>query len=364
MTSRVPAVSLVGTALLALLAAWLLLLWAEPAIGAPAEADQRAAEAAAGQDADRLRALQRAQDAVLGVHVQALPDARSNATLGPLRQGSGVVIGDDGLVLTIGYLVLEADQVMLLPDDGRAVPARVLGYDLATGFGLLQALAPLRIQPAPLAAGGAPRSDEALMVTSGGQQGAVSLARLVARRPFSGYWEYHLDEALITAPARHDHSGAGLFNPRGELVGIGSLVLADTAEPAEPRPPGQRVQGNLFVPVALLHPILAELRRAGTTSASQRPWLGLNCVEQAGGVRVLRVSDDSPADVAGLQAGDRILRIDGTEVHTLAELWKGLWADRRPEREVLLEIQRQGERQTLKVFSVDRMKTLRRPEVI
>lgn len=337
------------TALLALLAAWLL-TWAPPAwAGDPAPAD-------------RATALLRAQAAVVGVQVLALEDARSSRTLGQARQGSGVVIGDDGLVLTIGYLVLEADRVQLQLDDGRTVPARVLGVDVATGFGLVQALAPLRLEPVPLARSGTLADDAALMVVSGGEDGAASLAQLASRRAFSGYWEYHLDQALFTVPARRDHSGAGLFNDQGELLGIGSLLVADAlggGDDSSSAGTGRR-SGNMFVPVELLSPILAELRSAGTTHASQRAWLGIHCVETAGGLRVLRVNDDSPADVAGLMPGDRILGIDGQPVRALGSLWKALWAGGAPEREVQLQIQRDDGPQTLKVYSVDRMKTLQR----
>jgi S1-C subfamily serine protease len=197
------------------------------------------------------------------------------------------------------------------------------------------------------------------MVASGGGDGAVSVAELVSRRAFSGYWEYHLDNALFTAPPRRDHSGAGLFNPAGELVGIGSLVVADAAGT-----PGARRSGNMFVPVDLLAPILADLRQQGFGAASRRAWLGLNCAEMEGRIRVVRVSDDSPADVAGLEVGDRILRIDGTEVQTLAGLWKALWAGGAPEREISLLIERADQQQTLKVYSVDRMKTLKRSQGI
>jgi S1-C subfamily serine protease len=197
------------------------------------------------------------------------------------------------------------------------------------------------------------------MVASGGDDGAVSVAQLVARRPFSGYWEYHIDGALFTAPPRSDHSGAGLFNADGELVGIGSLVVADAAGDGAPRR-----SGNMFVPVDLLTPILAQLRRDGIGAASRRAWLGLNCAEVAGQVRVVRVTDDSPADVAGLQPGDRILRIDGTEVRSLAGLWQALWAGGAPERAVQLLIERSDGPQALTVHSVDRMKTLRRSQGI
>ena len=305
------------------------------------------------------RALVRASDAVIGVQTQAVENARSSAALGPRRQGSGVVIGNDGLVLTIGYLVLEAQSIELRPDDGRRIPARLVAYDMATGFGLVQALAPLKLEPVPLGDAAAAQANEPLMVASGGEGGSVTLARLVSQRAFSGYWEYHIESALFTAPPRGDHSGAGLFNSRGELIGIGSLLVADAAGADKPRLPG-----NMFVPIDLLKPVLAELRERGSSRASTRAWLGLNCVEIDGQVRVLRVNDDSPADVAGLQVGDRVARIDGTEVTSLSQLWKALWAGGAPERAVTLEILRDGRPQTLVVQSVDRAKTLRRAEGI
>ena len=300
------------------------------------------------------RALQRASAAVVGLRALAVDDARSAATLGRARQGSGVVIGNGDLVLTIGYLILEAEQVQLITDDEREVPARLIGYDVATGFGLVQPLAPLRIAPAPFGSGAALERGEALMIVSGGEDGAISAAQLVSRRNFSGYWEYHVDGALFTAPARPDHSGAGLFNGRGELVGIGSLLVKDAAGAD-----GPPQNGNMFVPIELLQPILPELRSRGSSYLSQRAWIGVNCVEIEGAVRVVRVNSDSPAEVAGVEPGDRIVRIDGTEVMALEVLWKTLWAGGAPEREITLDIVRSGQPQTLKLQSVDRMKTLK-----
>lgn len=358
MKPRLPAVPAIAWIMLvALLAAWLL-TWSSTADAADEPADL----------VTRSRALQRAQQAVVGVQAVAVDEARSANTLGKARSGSGVLIGADGLVLTIGYLVLEADAVALVRDDGRLVPARVLGYDVATGFGLLQALAPLGLDPVPLGRSAAVAPQEPLMIASGGDDGAVSVAQLVSRRAFAGYWEYHIEDALFTAPPRRDHSGAGLFNGAGELVGVGSLLVADAVGTDEPTAGGEgrrpRRSGNLFVPIDLLTPILAELRGRGFSAASRRAWLGMNCAVQDGRIRVLRVSDDSPADVAGLEAGDHILRIDGTAVHALDQLWKTLWAGGAPEREISLEIERDNTVQTLKVFSVDRMKTLKRAEGI
>jgi S1-C subfamily serine protease len=328
----------------------LLLAWAI----CSAAASTGSAPAAGSELESQSRALERAVAAVVGVQSLAVPDARSNTTLGRLRQGSGVVIGTDGLVLTIGYLILEADQVQLLLDDGRNLPARVVAYDLASGFGLLQALAPLNIAPAPLGPSAQVSAEDGLLIVSGQPSAQLSAARMVSRRPFAGYWEYRIDGALFTAPPRTDHSGAGLFNPRGELVGIGSLVVANALGDDQPRHPG-----NMFVPTDLLRPILGEMRSRGASAASRRAWLGINCVEQDGAVRVVRVNDDSPAEAAGLRVGDRIAAIDGAPVASLDTLWTQLWRG-AAEREVALEIERDGQRQTLHVNTVDRQHQLRR----
>jgi len=327
------------------------LLWAAAlgavAFAAPAERDARA------------QALSRASAAVVGVRSTAVDDARSNENLGRQRVGSGVLISADGLVLTIGYLILEADHVDLVLEAKREIPARVVAYDLASGFGLLQALVPLKLPPVPLGNSEAVMADEPLMIASGGEDGDLSIARLVSRRAFSGYWEYHIDGALFTAPARTDHSGAALFNAKGELLGIGSLVVMDALGPGHPRLPG-----NMFVPVDKLKAILPELRERGATRDSTRAWLGLNCVEIEGTVRVLRVSREGPAEEAGVRPGDHILRIDGVEVSGLEPLYKTLWRDAQAEREVTLLIRRSETQHTLKLRSQDRMKTLRRAKGI
>jgi S1-C subfamily serine protease len=318
-----------------------------------------AAAAAHATDDPQVEPLARASDAVVGVQVKAVDDAVSADTLGKLRSGSGVVIGDDGLVLTIGYLILEAEQLQLVLDDGRVLPARVVGYDQATGFGLVQSLVPLNLAPVPLGDTTQVQADEPLMVVSGGEDGGISIARLLSQRPFSGYWEYHIDGALFTAPARTDHSGAALFNAKGELLGVGSLLLANAGGADGPRMPG-----NMFVPVNLLKPILGELRTKGSVQGNKRAWMGVNCVEQDGAVRVVRVSSRSPAEQAGVQPGDRIERIDGHEVAALATLWQLLWDGGAPEREVTLDIRRGGEPRQLRMTTIDRSTTYKHAEGI
>ncbi len=304
-------------------------------------------------------ALERARASVVGLQVTAVESARSAQTLGLERRGSGVVIGDDGLVLTIGYLILEADRVDLVLDGQRQVPAKVVAYDLASGFGLVQALTPLKVVPARLGDSAGVSGNEPLLIASGGQRGDVSLARMMSRRPYSGYWEYHIEGALFTAPARTDHSGAALFNAKGELLGIGSLVLPEVRGDGTGRLPG-----NMFVPVDLLKPILAEMRSSGSTRSSTRAWLGINCVEHEGAVRVLRVTPDSPGESAGLMPGDRIVSIDGADVADLASLYKNLWRNEVAERDVRLQIRRGGVDRTIEVRTQDRMKTLSKPQGI
>jgi serine protease Do len=303
-----------------------------------------------------IDALTRAHAAVVGVNVTTAEGARSADTLGKQRAGSGVVIGSDGLVLTIGYLMLEADSIQLVTQDGRSVPARPVAYDLATGFGLVRSLLPLRgVAPARLGSAGDLRTGEPLMAAVGGEDGDVAMTQLVSKRAFSGYWEYHIDTALFTSPPIGNHSGAPLFNQRGELLGIGSLFVGDAMGE------GQRRPGNMFVPVDLLKPILAELQQNGSSRASSRPWLGINSTEDDGRVQVVRVTKDSPAQAAGLRAGDVVLEVDGTKVSTLEQFYKRVWSHPKPDEEIQLKVQHGGEVRDVTVKAVDRMKVLVRP---
>jgi serine protease Do len=207
----------------------------------------------------------------------------------------------------------------------------------------------------PLGSTSAMPPGTALLAASGGEEGQVALTQLVSRRPFSGYWEYHIEGALFTSPPLGNHSGAPLFNQRGELLGIGSLFVGDALGDNRGLP------GNMFVPVDLLKPILAEMRQTGSTRLSRRPWLGLTSSEQGGRVQIIRVSQDSPAQAAGLTAGDVVLAIDGDRVNTLEAFYKKLWAHPDPEGDVLLTVLQGAEIRQVTVKPVDRMKTMRRP---
>ena len=314
-----------------------------------------------------MQALSVASAAVVGIQVKAAEGASSVRTLGRQRVGSGVVIDADGLVLTIGYLMLEADQIEIITQDRKAVPAVAVAYDIATGFGLVKPLLPLRgVKPVPLGSLKGVRNGEPLMAATGantrGEDSDVSMTQLVSQRAFSGNWEYHLDNAIFTSPpvsaGSGNHSGAPLFNQQGELLGIGSLLVGDALGE------NRRVPGNMFVPVDLLQPILAELRKSGTSAQSRRPWLGLTSTDQGGRVQILRVNEESPAQMAGLRAGDVVLAVDDVMVNSLALFYKQLWARSAPDALVRLTVLQGAEIKVLQVTPEDRLLTLKRPSGI
>jgi S1-C subfamily serine protease len=306
-----------------------------------------------------IEAMTKAHAAVVGVQVTATEGARSAETLGHRRAGSGVVIGADGLILTIGYLMLEADTIQIVTQDNRNFPARAVAYDLDTGFGLIKPLLPLRdVSPVALGSHQELSAGEPLMAASGGQDGEVGMTRLVSKRPFSGYWEYHIETALFTIPPIGNHSGASLFNRRGELLGIGSLLVADALGESP------RLPGNMFVPVDLLKPILAEMERTGSSAKSRRPWLGVTSSEQGGRVQVVRVTKGSPAEAGGVQSGDVILEVDGVGVATLEEFYKRIWAHPNPDDEMKITVLQGADTRVLTLKGVDRLSVLAKPKGI
>jgi S1-C subfamily serine protease len=299
-----------------------------------------------------------AAKAVVGVKVRALPDAYSNESLGQVRIGSGVVIGRDGLVLTIGYLILEADQVEITDSDDQTVPARVVAYDDATGFGLIRPLGPIATRPIAIGTSASLADSERLLMVTGGEDQTISIASVVSRREFAGYWEYLIDGAIFTTPPRLDHSGAALINKEGELVGIGSLFVLDAART------GQQVPGNMFVPIDLLKPVLDELVKTGMQRAGRRPWLGVDSLEEDGRVKVMQVDNDSPAAMAGLKAGDIILSVDGREVSTLPLFYHSLWGAGPPGTPVRLTVLQGAEVNEVVVRSIDHSQFMRRKPAV
>ena len=297
--------------------------------------------------------LTKAIGAVVKIRSKALPNARSLATLGAERDGSGIVVGANGLVLTIGYLIIEAESIELEDSEGRRIPATVVAYDHGSGFGLVRALAPLGIAPIELGNSGALAESESAIVAAAGGIDAASSTTVVSRRRFAGYWEYMIDDAIFTSPPRFDHSGAALIDRNGALVGVGSLIVADALASQ------RRLPGNMFVPINLLKPILDEMIQTGSARRGKRPWLGITSQEVDGRVFISKVQDDSPAERAGLRQGDILLSVGTSRVTKLEEFYSSLWQDRQPGDEISLTVLQGTEVRKIIVQSIDRAKYVR-----
>jgi S1-C subfamily serine protease len=283
-------------------------------------------------------------------------DAFTAEALGTERAGSGVVIAG-GLVLTMGYLIMESESLWLTTADGRAVAGHALAVDFETGFGLVQPLGQLDLPEIPIGDSNAVEVGQAaLLAASGGRHRAIE-TKVVGRQEFAGYWEYLIDDALFTAPAHPFWGGAGLIGEDGRLLGIGSLVLQQGDQH------GRRTDMNMVVPTALLTPVLGDLTRFGRVNRPPRPWLGLFAVENEDAVMVGGVADGGPADKAGLRPGDRLVAVDGDEVPDLAGLWRRIWSAGTAGARVRLTISRDNELLHLTLHSVDRASMLRSPRM-
>ncbi len=258
--------------------------------------------------------------AIIELRSQVPAQARTARALGTERRGSGVVIDDSGLVLTIGYLVIEASSIALMVGGDRTVSASLVAYDHETGFGLVRARRPLGVKPIPLGASRALRRGTPVLAASFGGRSAVIGAYVVARREFAGWWEYMLDRAIFTAPAHPMFGGAALIDQEGRLVGIGSLMVPDAVEP------GVGLPGNMFVPIDTLKPVLGDLIASGRSGRPVRPWLGLYPQALHGRLLVARVPPGGPADKAGVKPGDLVLGVAGTPVSTLPDYYRALWS--------------------------------------
>jgi S1-C subfamily serine protease len=290
--------------------------------------------------------------AIVKVATRATPGARSADSLGEEREGTGVVIGDNGLVLTIGYLIVEADDVTVTDAKGRTLPAHIVGYDHASGFGLVRTAVPLDAQPIALGDSSRTAERDPVMIASAGGAGAA-FAWIVSKRRFTGNWEYQLDSALYTSPPAPNWSGAALIDREGKLLGIGSLIVRE-ATADEPKLPG-----NVFVPIDLLKPILADLVREGHRAGPARPWLGVAADEIQGHLLVTRVSPDGPADRAGVRVGDIIVGVGPNAVRTQAEFYDRVWERRRAGDEVPLKVLKGVDVKEISVRSIDRVEYFR-----
>jgi S1-C subfamily serine protease len=298
--------------------------------------------------------IQKTLRSIVAVRSSIPKDAFTADTLGMRREGSGVVIRENGLVLTIGYLITEADDVWLTRYDGKVVPAHALAFDQETGFGLVQALAPLDLPALDIGDSSNAQVGDAVVFADG--EGEYVEGNIVAKQEFAGYWEYLLDEAIFIAPAHPSWGGAALVDQNGTLIGVGSLRLQMSKG-------GEIADINMAVPINLLKPILDDLLYNGEFNRQPRPWLGAFSAESNGEVVVMSVTENGPAAKGGLKRGDVISEIRDGEVDGLADFYRKVWESGPPGAEIPMRVLRDGREAWLRIKSEDRNDYLRKPQL-
>ena len=301
--------------------------------------------------------LDRTLSSVVSLRSEIPDDAFTASILGTERGGNGIVIDGDGLVLTIGYLITEAETVWLVSGEGTATPAHVVGYDQTTGFGLVQALGRLDAPAIELGASREAKVGDEVIVAGHGGRGHALKVQIVSKREFAGYWEYLLDEAVFTAPPHPNWGGAALIGLDGRLQGVGSLFIQDVQEGDVPR------EGNMFVPIDLLGPILDDLLKFGKVDKPPRPWLGMYTTEAEGTVVVAGLARGAPAHRADLQVGDVVLNVADAPVTDLADMFRRIWALGPVGTVIPLTVSRDGDEVRIRVHSADRSEFLKSPGV-
>ncbi|HUQ75934.1 MAG TPA: S1C family serine protease [Burkholderiales bacterium] len=300
--------------------------------------------------------LDAALDSVVGVRAEIPEDAFTAQILGTERAGSGVVIREDGLVLTIGYLITEASTIWLTTNKGTVAGGFPLAYDQTTGFGLVHPLGKLGVKPIERGTASSCRvGDNVVMAGHGGRAHSLK-ATVFSKREFAGYWEYVLDEAMFTAPAHPQWGGAALIGAEGKLLGIGSLLVQEKIDAGT-------IQGNMIVPIDILAPILDDMTKLGRANRPPRPWLGLYATEAGPRLVVAGLAPDAPAEKAGLKVGDALLEVGGAKPTSLADLFRRIWASGNAGAEVRLKILRETSTREVVVRSVDRGDFLKKPHL-
>ena len=287
-------------------------------------------------------------DSIVSIDSIIPENARTAKSLGTVRQGSGVII-DDQTILTIGYIVIEAKEITIGLRNGKKIPGRLSGYDHTSGFGIISPIIKTELKSLKLGNSSKIDVDQPLYILPSPFKGSGSIAKMVSRRPFAGWWEYYLDRPIYTLPTNQSWAGSPLINSNGEILGIGSLFIADAATPGIMSP------GNMFVPINLLKPILKDLKKYGRRKSNIKPYIGLSSNEYNGQVIVKRVSRDGPSYIAGIKANDIITSVNGNLVKNLKKFYEAVWATGNSGVSIKIGIQRNGKQINFDVKSIDRM---------
>lgn len=313
-------------------------------------------QAAPRPDPDTLSYnLDRVLKAVVKLYAEVPSDAYTAANLGTEREGSGLVLDSNGLVLTIGYLMSEANHVILTINGGREVAAEPIAYDHETGFGMVQAVEPMDVEPLDIGDSDTMTMGDSVVIASYGGLSHSIDGRVMSVREFAGSWEYLLDEAIYTMPVHPYWGGGALIDSRGKLVGVGSLYVEQAVGETE------RLPGNMFVPINLLKPIRDAMLLTGRADRPKRPWLAMHTADTTERLFVTGIGPDGPADRAGVEPGDIVLSVEGVAVTDLAHMYRTIWGAGPPGTEIRLTMLRDDDVLSIRVRSSDRYNRMNLP---
>lgn len=275
------------------------------------------------------------------------PEARTAQSLGTVRGGNGVVI-DDKHILTIGYIVVEAETITITLPDGKKFPGELIGYDHTTGFGILRTIIQSNLTPLKIGDSDQLTKEDFLYVLPYLTEGRPSAVKMVSRRSFAGWWEYFLDKPIYTYPANSSFAGSALINEYGEVLGIGSLYVGDAAATGISSP------GNMFVPINDLKPILDDLIENGRRTKDIKPYMGLTSSDNTGQVKITRVNDNGPAAKAGFSVNDTILAVNNEKINNIEDFYKVVWSFGGPGTKLQFDIERNQEKLNIELTTMDR----------
>ena len=275
------------------------------------------------------------------------PEARTAQSLGTVRGGNGVVI-DDKHILTIGYIVVEAETITITLPDGKKFPGELIGYDHTTGFGILRTIIQSDLTPLKIGNSDQLTKEDFLYVLPYLTEGRPSAVKMVSRRSFAGWWEYFLDKPIYTYPANSSFAGSALINEYGEVLGIGSLYVGDAAATGISSP------GNMFVPINDLKPILDDLIQNGRRTKDIKPYMGLTSSDNTGQVKITRVNNNGPAAKAGFSVNDTILAVNDEKINNIEDFYKVVWSFGGPGTKLQFDIERNQEKLNIELTTMDR----------
>ena len=298
--------------------------------------------------------VQRYYESIVSVRSIVPPEARTAANLGVEREGNGVAI-DENHILTIGYIVLESESIEIGLSDGRSLPAKLIGYDHTSGFGIIKSVVPLTMPHLKLGNSDDINSEEDLLILPSPIRGAGSIVRSVSRRPFTGWWEYFVESPIYTTPPNRFWAGAPILNGNGEILGIGSLFVSESV-------PGISSPGNMSVPINLLKPILEDLLTNGRRKGKIQPYLGISSDESNDQIIVTRVSEGGPAYQAGVKPQDIIVAINGSQITKLESFYKKIWKSGEAGVTIELSVLRSGSLMNFKLKTIDRLDYFFKPQ--